>query len=212
MVKPLPLRARSRATPEWTIAEIQALERLYPTATAGHIRETALPSRTVAAIRRQANEMGLQKQPRRPLSEEEAMLLHEHYSRTGGVDFLAAALNRTPHQVRALAQHYGMRRTDEREWTEQELQTLRAHYPTEGRGCTARLPGRSAMSVRMAAQRLGLRVNHERGSGLATLAWEPGELALLAESHTLAELCRILPHRTSIAIKARRTKLRREHL
>jgi len=189
---------------EWTISELQKVERLYPLFRASDVAHRL--GRTPDAVRVRAHLLGVRKWYCRKWSAEELKILDQHH--VDGMEALAAQLpGRSRGAIRVMLNARGH---TIRGWTAAELALLREQYPKRGADCVDVLPRRSRKAVRLAARRLGIRYQRTLGDGTNTLPWTAEEIQRLRDNDhlRLGELAALFPTRTKTAVEAARDRLR----
>lgn len=200
-----------RGRNDWAVSEIEVVQQLYPTESAQTLREKYRLDRSDAAIRNMAQRLGIRKFVRgEEITETESQEIAAMWRSPGAVQVIAGKINRTVEQTRAAGIYRGLHREADDAWSDSDLAKLAALWPELGTKCASEFAGRTPTAVSVAARKLRLRKKHERGSGLNTLPWTAAELDLLKQPVTSSALLAALPHRTRVAIKNRRQKLRQQ--
>jgi hypothetical protein len=142
-------------------ADNDALRRLYPRAPMAAIR-AALPGRTLAALTRQANKLGVRRIQRNFLAawtEEEEAILLKCFPTTQKPALLALLPGRTWAAISSQAVRCNLRRVEwhRHAWSAEHLALLREHFPTKGGAYVSRLVGRPPGNVSKAAVRYGVK-------------------------------------------------------
>lgn len=143
----------------WSARELRLLKRYYPTHTAREMLGY-LPGRTQVAIRVRARLQYLQKERHRAWKAPELALIRRRYEAKNGLQRLVRELaGRTKLAIQQQARKLGLSRAGN-PWTASDDARLRQLYPHHG--LKTRIPGHTPGSVRVHAQKLGLRVGRPR--------------------------------------------------
>jgi hypothetical protein len=139
----------------WSAKELRLLRKHYPTHTV-HEMSRYLPSRTVAAIRARVTLEGLQRKQRIAWTAPELALIRQHYEAKNGLQRLVRKLvGRTPLSIQQQARKLHLSRAGN-PWTAHDDALLRRLYPRHG--LKTRIPNHTPGSMRVHAQKLGLRI------------------------------------------------------
>jgi hypothetical protein len=144
----------------WSAKELGLLRRHYPTHTVQEMTRY-LPSRTFAAIRSRVTLEGLQREQHLAWTSPELALIRRHYEAKNGLQRLVRELvGRTQLSIQQQARKLQLSRAGN-PWTADDDALLRRLYPRNG--LKTRIPGHTPGSMRVHAQKLGLRIRPRRG-------------------------------------------------
>jgi hypothetical protein len=140
----------------WSAKELRLLKKHYPTHTV-HAMPRYLPNRTIAAIRTRVSLEGLQKAEQHlAWTAPELALIRRHYEAKNGLQRLVRELSgRTRLSIQQQARKLHLSRAGN-PWTAHDDALLRRLYPRDG--LKTRIPGHTPGSMRVHAQKLGLRI------------------------------------------------------
>nr|WP_300312715.1 hypothetical protein [Halomonas sp.] len=202
---------------EWTLAELELLERHFHSMTVTALHQRYFPERTLAAVRRMAGKLGLKKysvqreydQP--AWTEEEWQLVAKHYPALKAPEIQRRFLpHRSVIAIRAAAKKLGLRAFDTHPWTEMDEVLLRRFYPLGGTELVHQyLPNRTFEAIKARALAKGIEYVR-RGDGHKGDKWTEEELEKLRQhSHLPAkELAELFPHRPRKSVINTRSKMR----
>lgn len=161
--------------------------------------ERAFPSRTIHAINKMADKLGLKRRNTKcaPWSGEEKQILLTMLTDNCSTEEIATALGRTTIAVRAYAARYRKPL-----WSEEELAMLVEKYPVFSNADLENLlPRKSAQQIIGKVRQLNLKKNP---------SWFADELSCLEKSyphHTINELLELFPGKTKRQIKRQAGKM-----
>ncbi|WP_249978522.1 hypothetical protein [Vreelandella olivaria] len=218
MVAPRSRRRSKGGSREWSLGEIELLERHFHALTIRELQAQYLPYRTIGAVRRMASKLGLKKyktsrreygQPK--WTEEELRLVMRYFSSLKLSEIQRRFLpHRSVLAIRQAANKAGLRRFAVKPWTDEELTILRNEFPVGGaKWVNQRLPHRTVDAIKVRSRAEGL-VYVPHGEGEWGDPWSAEELHLLETNRDLpAEaLSKLFPHRNKRAVINKRYKLK----
>lgn len=138
----------------WTLDDLRFLEQHYKT----------LPMATIAiqlgrsqgAVALMAHKLHCRRSKSPAWTAAEDALLRTHYAWGVEAEHLTMLLpGRSSNAIFSRAENLGI--ISGRFWRDEELQILTQYYPLEGTAVAQRLPGRSSMSIKIKAGRLGIK-------------------------------------------------------
>lgn len=189
----------------WTLRDLTFLEKNYATLPVQEM--AARLGRTPGAVGLMADKLGCRRQKNAPWSDAEMVIIRNHYAQGIGATSLTSLLpGRSASAIFSRAEMMGVQ--SGRCWQEEELDILKADYPGRGTAVTDRLPGRSAVAVRIMARRLKLKKS--RNSEMGFRPWSDEEWALLEKNMHLSvaeQRTTLFPDRTTRAVEKARRRL-----
>jgi hypothetical protein len=190
----------------WTAREMVFLENHYSQLTVSEIGHRL--GRSVAAIKGMAQKLGCCERKSPDWIEAEKEVLRTTYAAGMTLQNICFLLpGRSPASVVIMARKLGLRRP-EPFWLAEEIALLERYYPVEGKSVVARLPNRSAESVKLKASELGIKFTGDEKYRV----WSDAEREMLAKNHDLpfSQLCALFPERSKSSVEFARYKYRKK--
>lgn len=139
---------------EWTDEEDNILSKHYGNLSVEQIHNGYLHNRSISAIQKRAQILGIIYKNRTIWTDEDTKYLKEHFLKDS-IDSIAIELNKSISSIRQKASQLKISNT-KRHWTKDEDEIVIKYYETENTMLYKRLNGRTPKSVEARASRLGL--------------------------------------------------------
>lgn len=203
---------------EWTIREMEVLERYYCRMTVRELRRKYFPYRTASSIMHKASMLGVRKfvpnfsSSFDAWSEEDVEILERHYPEcTAGQIRERFFPDRSEISIRTMARTLARceRKIEFNYFTSDELDILRREYPKGGcRRMRELLPHRTVSAICQKARMEGLKYT-PTGDGDDGAPWSREELQLLEKAHLLSaeQAAKLFPHRSPGAVAHKRRRI-----